>query len=275
MRSKVPQLTLALAAVLTVLGLSLLPDSNVVARTMVALPLAVLLPGYAVITAAFSRDALGTTERIALSLGLSLALGVVGGVVLNWTPWGLRAGSWIVLLGGITVGACFYALARPRAATSGDEGRAGVIARGSLPAFGDGSRARLVRDGVLLTLAAGITVAAGWIAIDGAQVRREGFSQLWMLPLDGNRAVQVGLRSEELASTEYTLRLVADGSALLRTERLRLEPGDQWEATVPVTADGIVSQVEAQLYRADDPTRPYRRVLLRPSGPPAPAGGTR
>jgi uncharacterized membrane protein len=274
MRSKVPQLTLAVASALSVVALSLLPDSSVVARTVVALPLAVLLPGYAVITAAFSRDALGTTERITLSLGLSLALGVVGGVILNWTPWGLRAGSWIVLLGGITVGACFYALARPLAAAPGDEGRAGVVARAALPELGDGSPARLVRDGVLLTLAAGIAVAAGWVAIDGARVRREGFSQLWMLPLDGDRSVQVGLRSEELASTEYTLRLVADDSAVLRTERLRLEPGDQWEATVPVTADGTVSKVEAQLYRADDPTRPYRRVLLRPGGASARADAT-
>jgi uncharacterized membrane protein len=274
MRSKVPQITLALAAVLTVAALSLLPDSNIVARTVVALPLAVLLPGYAVTTAAFSHDALGTTERIALSLGLSLALGVVGGVVLNWTPWGLRAGSWIVLLGGITVGACFYALAHPRAASPVDEGQAGVVARRALPSFGGGSPARLVRDGVLLALAAGITVAAGWVAIDGARVRREGFSQLWMLPLEGDRSVQVGLRSEELASTEYTLRLVADGSAVLRTERLRLEPGDRWEATVPMTASGPVSQVEAQLYRADDPTRPYRRVLLRPGGAPARVGAT-
>ena len=267
-----PQLTLALAAVLTVVALSLLPDSDVVARTLVALPLALVLPGYAVINAAFSRDALGTTERIVLSFGLSLLLSVVGGVVLDWTPWGLRAGSWIVLLGGLTIGACFYALARPHAAAGGDGGQT-VVARQTLPSFGGGSRARLVRDGVLVALAAGITVAAVWVAIDGARVRREGFSQLWMLPLgDGDRTVRVGLRSEELASTEYTVRLVADGTTVLRSERVRLEPGGQWEATVTVAEPGPVSQVEALAFRADDPTRPYRHVLLRPGGSPVQAG---
>ena len=272
MRNKAPQLTLALAAVLTVVALSLLPDSDVAARTLVALPLSMVLPGYAVIDAAFSHDALGTAERIALSLGLSLLLGVVGGVVLDWTPWGLRAGSWIVLLGGVTIGACLYALAWPHADADGDEGGASLVARAEHQSFA-GSRARLVRDGVLLALAAGIAAGAAWVATDGAQVRREGFSELWLLPLDDSqRTVQVGLRSEELASTEYTVRLVADGTTVLRSDQVRLEPGGQWEATVDVAASETVSEVEALVYRADDPTQPYRRAHLRPGGPPVQSG---
>jgi hypothetical protein len=51
---------------------------------------------------------------------------VAGGVVIDWTPWGLRAGSWIVLLGGITLAACFVSLARPRPASVAAEAEAGT-----------------------------------------------------------------------------------------------------------------------------------------------------
>jgi hypothetical protein len=56
------------------------------------------LPGYAFIKALFpaqlpiktnSKD-LDTIERIALSLGMSLALVPITGLLLNYTPWGIR-----------------------------------------------------------------------------------------------------------------------------------------------------------------------------------------
>ncbi len=56
------------------------------------------LPGYAFIKALFPTQApiktnskdLDTIERIALSLGMSLALVPITGLLLNYTPWGIR-----------------------------------------------------------------------------------------------------------------------------------------------------------------------------------------
>jgi len=56
------------------------------------------LPGYAFIKALFpahtrvktSGKSLDTVERIALSLGMSLALVPITGLLLNYTPWGIR-----------------------------------------------------------------------------------------------------------------------------------------------------------------------------------------
>ena len=269
LRSRQPHLTLALAAALTVLALSLLPDSNVVARTVVALPLVLVLPGYAVVNAAFPDGTLGIAERFALSLGLSLLLCVAGGAVIDWTQWGLRAGSWIVLLGGVTLLACFVSLARPRRAPVAEAGTR-IVAWESEPSPRTYRIWRL-RDVTLLTLAVAISAAAGWAAIAGATVPREGFSQLWMLPLDGGGEVRLGMRSAEFAATDYTVRLVADDTTVLRSEQIRLEPGAQWETTVPLAAPAPASQIEALLYRADDPQQPYRRVLLRTGDLPPPA----
>ena len=56
------------------------------------------LPGYAFIKALFpttvpfktSSENLDNIERIALSIGMSLALVPIVGLILNYTPWGIR-----------------------------------------------------------------------------------------------------------------------------------------------------------------------------------------
>lgn len=49
------------------------------------------LPGFALIKALFpSKKEMDTIERIALSIGLSLAIVPMVGLLLNYTPWGIR-----------------------------------------------------------------------------------------------------------------------------------------------------------------------------------------
>lgn len=50
-----------------------------------------LFPGFALIEALYPRgDELEPLERLALSIGLSLALVPLVGLILNYTPWGIR-----------------------------------------------------------------------------------------------------------------------------------------------------------------------------------------
>lgn len=48
------------------------------------------LPGYSLIKALFGSKELDNIERFALSVGLSLALVPLAGLLLNYTPWGIR-----------------------------------------------------------------------------------------------------------------------------------------------------------------------------------------
>jgi hypothetical protein len=48
------------------------------------------LPGYSLIRALFGSKELDSIERLALSIGLSLALVPMAGLLLNYTPWGIR-----------------------------------------------------------------------------------------------------------------------------------------------------------------------------------------
>jgi hypothetical protein len=48
------------------------------------------LPGYSLIKLLFPEKELDNIERTALSMGMSLALVPITGLILNYTPWGIR-----------------------------------------------------------------------------------------------------------------------------------------------------------------------------------------
>lgn len=48
------------------------------------------LPGYTLIKTLFPTKELDNIERLALSIGMSLALVPIAGLLLNYTPWGIR-----------------------------------------------------------------------------------------------------------------------------------------------------------------------------------------
>jgi len=61
------------------------------------------LPGYSLIRALFSGKELDSVERFALSVGLSLALVPMAGLLLNYTPWGIRTTPVTLSLLGLTL----------------------------------------------------------------------------------------------------------------------------------------------------------------------------
>jgi hypothetical protein len=69
------------------------------------------LPGYAFIKALFPKQLplrtndkdLDTIERIALSIGMSIALVPIVGLLLNYTPWGIRLTPIVLSLLGLTI----------------------------------------------------------------------------------------------------------------------------------------------------------------------------
>ena len=74
--------------------------------------LALVLPGYALSAAVFRMRSVRTAERAALTLGISLSVAVLGGLVLDALPGGLETQTWLFLLGGVTVVASVITLWR-------------------------------------------------------------------------------------------------------------------------------------------------------------------
>jgi len=95
--------------VVSVIFITFPPLSNTPLRIIVGFPLILFLPGYSLICALFpKKDELNPIEKIALSIGLSIAIVVIIGLALNYTPWGIRLGpillaisSFTLILGGV------------------------------------------------------------------------------------------------------------------------------------------------------------------------------
>jgi hypothetical protein len=74
--------------------------------------LVIFLPGYALIEALYPKHELDELVRFALSIGLSIALVPLTGLVLNYTPFGIRLIPVAISLAGLTVALLIVALTR-------------------------------------------------------------------------------------------------------------------------------------------------------------------
>jgi len=84
-------LALAIACALATTLIVLLAPFAEPARIGLGLVFVLFLPGYVLVAALYPRkDDLDLVERLALSLGLSVAVVPLIGLGLNYSPWGIR-----------------------------------------------------------------------------------------------------------------------------------------------------------------------------------------
>ena len=96
-----------LAASATLLSIYVLPGIYplVIIRWILGSIFVLFLPGYVTVQALFPEGKeLDSIERVALTIGLSLALTPLIGLVLNYTPWGIRLNPIVTALTLFTIG---------------------------------------------------------------------------------------------------------------------------------------------------------------------------
>jgi uncharacterized membrane protein len=85
------QVILIAVVVATLLLLPLVAFTTGGFRIAFGILFALFFPGYALISALFPKgDSLGGIERVALGFGLSIAIVPLIGLILNFTPWGIK-----------------------------------------------------------------------------------------------------------------------------------------------------------------------------------------
>lgn len=250
-RNSTAWLVLLPATILAVLCAALSPLPAPI-RVVGAAPLVLFLPGYWLLAAIAPRICGEPLETVAFSVGVSVAMCIVVGLVLNLTPAGLTGDAWVLALGGI-------ALAGSAAAWLRGARHEALPWRDVVPAPGR-------RGGAMFALAGLLLVGAfGLARFSAGQQSEPHFTQLWITPA-GTQAgnVQLGVRNLEPTSMTYTVEVRANGNLVQRWPSLTLQPNQSWETEL-TSADGapLRGSVEALLYRADAPDQVYRRVLLR------------
>lgn len=220
-------------------------SDSMLLRSFLGVPMALLISGHAVLRAIGVRTT-SLSEHLAYSVGVSLAVTVAGGFVLNL----------IGLLGPL--GWAFWYLAATTAAMLLAPGDSSVEA----------SKAWLAPLRIQPWQAAAVVlamlVATGAYALaihDQAVERQFRYTEFWMLPQakgDPGQLV-VGVRSAEAKSQQYDLEISLEGKPFAVFRSLTIAPGDTWVRKVPVPILATEQKAEARLYRPAD-NKLYRRV---------------
>jgi uncharacterized membrane protein len=224
-----------------------------VPRLAFAAPLALFLPGYAIVAVTFARRPLQRAPRLLLSLGLSLAVLALGPLALNYLPGGVSSGWWAALLFLIVLGASrAAALRRPPPRPTGGSWR---------PPSPSRSEAFLHTTGAVAAIAALVLAFVPLSARDAS-----GYAELWIEPVHraGTAAVRVGVANREQAADDYYLEMRFGQGRREVARVFSLEAGQSSVMVLPspLTPRGEPLRVVASLYRQvqEEPRRPYRRV---------------
>lgn len=245
-------LLVAVALALFATAAIFLQVHNPVVLLLLGLPLVLLLPGYTLATLLFPKGDLGFPEMLACSLGLSLAIDIAGGLVLNLTPQGLAVLPWTVFLAGVTLGCAVVALSR----------------RNRLETTATHSRIRLgIGQIILLGASIMVVVTAVMLVRNQAAQPSTRFTELWARPdsAQGQTVFDIGLRNSESSKLEYKLEVKVGEDLVYDSSAIALIPGQTWEKAIALPLS-VNAEVRALLYRMDDPGTVYREVVLSRGG---------
>lgn len=233
----------ATAAALCAAGSLIVPLGPV--RAIFAVPLVLVLPGYAITAAVLGRRSLVSNEMLPLSVGISLSATVLSSVVLNFMPGGLQAIPWAVLLLLIVLLGCRCAANRR------DPADASVL---RIPSPKPAAALCLIGGAALI-------VAALVLAQTTLHAPRAfGYTQLWMTPADAvDNRTRIGVISQQQHSIAYRLEVRLSGRAEPIVRSFTLSPGQARTLRIAPRSQRAI-KVEASLFKRGKPNAVYRQI---------------
>ncbi|MFP4642388.1 MAG: DUF1616 domain-containing protein [Dehalococcoidia bacterium] len=266
-----------LIAVLSLILIPLALLASGPARIVLGILFVLFFPGYMLIAALFPRkESLDGIERVALSFGLSIAVVPLIGLVLNYTPWGIRLEPilisvliFILVMGGVAV---YRRYSLPV------QERFYVDFRGFVRSLSPSWKGQGRWDKVLtVILVLAILGAIGTlIYVIQAPKVGERFTEFYILGPEGKAAdypeelevdeegmVIVGIVNREHEPADYRVEIAIEGEQLQLSDPIRLEHEEKWEEemTFSPTETGEDQKVEFRLYRNGE-SEPYHTLHL-------------
>ncbi len=246
-------------------------------RILFSLAFILFFPGYTLITALFpAKGRLEGVERLALSFGLSLAVVPLIGLVLNFTPWGIRFVPILLSLLVFILIMCTVALYR-RSRLLPQE-RFTVNFAGPLYAFAVDWAGKKIWDRVLVVLLlAAIAATIGTVVYAvGTPRASEKFTEFYILGPGGkatdyprqmilgtSAGVIAGVVNHEGDNVTYRIEIDMNGQPIGQIDNIALADEGKWEQPVSFNATvvGANQSVEFLLFRDSNATA-YRNLHL-------------
>lgn len=279
-------------------------------RILFGLPFVLFVPGYAFVAALFpeqgnplsrneetinENQGIDGIERVALAFGMSIAIVPLIGLLLNFTPWGIRLTPIVLSVGGFTIGCAVIAAFRRRELPA--EERFSVPYQEWIVA----GRAGLVEpddrvDAALnVALVLAIVLALGSVGFAVASPQNgEQFSEFYLLTEDEDgelvasgypeefvqgesQPVILGIENHEYETVEYTVvvqleRVEGEGNEAEVVEReeldraeTTLEHDETWQEVYQITPTmaGESLRLNFLLYEGEVPAEPTQENAYR------------
>jgi len=268
---------LIFVATLSVLAVVLALLAGGPLRIFLGLPFILIFPGYALSAALFPRKtSLDGIERLALSLGLSIAIVPLVGLALNCMPWGIRLTPIASALLTIILILCLVAAIRRKQLPSAE--RFQVDTKGYFSSLTLGWREGGKWDKALTAFLVIAIVGAIATTVYVVQMLGEGedFTEFYILGPDGKAedypdelvagedgTVILGVINREHDDMVYRTVLAIEGELAKELNFIRLEHGEEWEKAITFAParSGTNQKVEFQLYK-EGTDQPCNKVHL-------------
>ncbi|MFC1904414.1 DUF1616 domain-containing protein [Chloroflexota bacterium] len=260
--------TLLIMILVALLLFPLVAFTSGVLRIVLGLLFVLFSPGYALLFALFPRRIdLGGIERVALSLGLSIAIVPTIGLILNYTPWGIRLYPCLISITIFVIVSSAVAWYRQQKLPAPD--RLSVTFRMNLPRWSTTPRLDKVLS-VLLVVAVVVALSClGYVVATPKQ--NERFTEFYILNIEGKAEdypqqvmsgepvdIIIGVANHESEVVNYRIDVRING---IENRQITIKPLANEEKLEKVVsfvpqASGENKRVEFWLYR-DDETTPY------------------
>jgi len=248
------------------------PLNDTPIRIVIGLPSVIFLPGYSLIALFFPRkDDLGWMERVALSFLLSIAIVPLLGLVLNYTPFGIRLSPILIILSTFTISLSLVAWFR-RLRLPAEERFRVPFERLLNINLGQG----LLDKGLSIVLIASIIGSfATLVYVVVTPKTGERFTEFYVigpnetasdyptaLKVGEEGKVVIGIVNHEYENVTYRLEVIFNGS-LIHEEHVFLIENEKLEIpfTFKATKKGEKQKLEFLLYK-DQQIEPYRALHL-------------
>jgi len=257
--------------VIVLVAVIILFPSNVL-RIILGLPFLLFFPGYTLIAVLFiKKEGMGSIERVALSFGLSIAVVPLIGLILNYTPWGIRTEPVLYSVASfILITSIIAWLRRGRLP---EPERFGIEFQMRLPGWGGGVWDRALS--VILALAIlgalgtlGYAIASPKVGerftefyIEGLEGKAIGYPKELVVGEEGK--VIVGIINREHETVTYQVEVAIDGVKNNEVGPVALDHDGEWEEIVGFTSGraGDNQKVEFLLYKQGQ-NEIYQRLHL-------------
>lgn len=242
-------------------------------RVVLGLSFVLFFPGYTLIAALFpARDDLNCIERIALSFGLSIAVVPLLGLILNYTPWGIRLYPILLTLWIVTFLLSVIAIHRRNKLSF--EKRFMVSLNVEATKWGNLSRMDKILSGALVGTI--IFAVGSFYYVTTIPKVGDQFTEFYILGSGGKaefypRDIKTGEEKEVILGTvnheyrpvSYTAEVRMDGYVKTRLGPFQLNHEEENEEPVSFSVDEPHENLKVEfLLFKDGESAPYRSLYL-------------